>query len=82
MQIRRNRNTVIVLNPLKFRVTEQISKQVILVGIPAAAVIILGSSANILLTHFMSEYGDVSIAGFGIVQKVGTIGIQITIGLT
>ena len=82
VQIRRNRNTVIVLNPLKFRVTEQISKQVILVGIPAAAVIILGSSANILLTHFMSAYGDVAIAGFGIVQKVGTIGIQITIGLT
>ena len=80
--IHRNKNTVIVLNPLKFRVTEQISKQVILVGIPAAAVIILGSSANILLTHFMSAYGDVSIAGFGIVQKVGTIGIQITIGLT
>lgn len=80
--IRRNSNTVIVLNPLKFRVTEQISKQVILVGIPAAAVIILGSSANILLTHFMSAYGDVSIAGFGIVQKVGSIGIQITVGLT
>ena len=82
LQIRRNKNTVIVLNPLKFRVTEQISKQVILVGIPAAAVIILGSSANILLTHFMSAYGDVAIAGFGIVQKVGTVGIQITIGLT
>ena len=82
VQIRRNRNTVIVLNPMKFRVTEQISKQVILVGIPAAAVIILGSSANILLTHFMSAYGDVAIAGFGIVQKVGTVGIQITIGLT
>ena len=30
----------------------------------------------------MSAYGDVSIAGFGIVQKIGTVGIQITIGLT
>ena len=80
--IRRNKNSVIVLNPFKFRVTEQISKQVILVGIPAAAVIVLGSSANILLTHFMSAYGDIAIAGFGIVQKVGTIGIQITVGLT
>jgi Na+-driven multidrug efflux pump len=30
----------------------------------------------------MSDYGDVSIAAFGIVQKIGTVGIQITVGLT
>ncbi len=30
----------------------------------------------------MSEYGDVSIAAFGIVQKIGSIAIQITVGLT
>ena len=80
--ILRTKETVIVLNPAKLKFKAQIVKQVILVGIPAAAIIVLGSSANIILTHFMSEYGDVSIAAFGIVQKIGTIAIQITVGLT
>ncbi|MBE5866085.1 MAG: MATE family efflux transporter [Lachnospiraceae bacterium] len=80
--ILRTKGTVIVLNPAKLRFEAQIAKQVILVGIPAAAIIVLGSSANIVLTHFMSEYGDISIAAFGIVQKIGTIAIQITVGLT
>ena len=78
----RTKDTVIVLNPAKLRIVPYIVKQVILVGLPAAAIIILGSSVNVVLTHFMSVYGDVSIAAFGIVQKIGTVGIQITIGLT
>lgn len=82
MVILRTKGTVIVLNPAKLRFETQIVKQVILVGIPAAAIIVLGSSANIVLTHFMSEYGDVAIAAYGIVQKIGTIAIQITVGLS
>ena len=80
--ILRTKNTIIVLNPAKLRLKARIAKQVILVGIPAAAIIVLGSSANMVLTHFMSEYGDISIAAFGIVQKIGTIAIQITVGLS
>ena len=80
--ILRTKGTVIVLNPRKLCFEAQIVKQVILVGIPAAAIIVLGSSANIVLTHFMSAYGDVSIASFGLVQKIGSIAIQITVGLT
>ena len=78
----RNQETVLVLSPAKLRLDPLIMKPVILVGIPAAAIIVLGSSANMILTHFMSAYGDVSIAAFGIVQKIGAIAIQITVGLT
>ena len=78
----RKRDTVVTLNPAKFQFVPRIAKQVILVGIPAAAIIVLGSSANMMLTHLMSDYGDISIAAYGIVQKIGTIGIQITVGLT
>ena len=78
----RTKGTVIVLSPTALRFDPWIVRQVILVGIPSAAIIVLGSSANIVLTHFMSAYGDVSIAAFGIVQKIGTIAIQITVGLT
>lgn len=80
--ILRTKETVLVLDARKFKLDLSIVKQVILVGIPAAAIIVLGSSVNIVLTHFMSAYGDVSIAAFGIVQKIGTIAIQITVGLT
>ena len=81
--LRRSRGSVMTLHPARLRLVERyIVKQVILVGIPAAAIIILGSGANAILTHFMSAYGDVSIAAYGIVQKIGTVGIQITVGLT
>ncbi len=76
------KDSVITLNPAKFRLDANIAGSVILVGIPAAAIIVLGNAANILLTNSMSSYGDVSIAAQGIVQKIGSVGIQITVGLT
>lgn len=78
----KNRHTVVELRLARLAFIRPMIKQIIFVGLPAAAVIILGSTANIVLTSQMSAYGDVSIAGFGIVQKIGTVGIQITIGLT
>jgi Na+-driven multidrug efflux pump len=80
--VRKHQATVITLSPRKLRLEGYIIRQVVLVGIPAAAIIVLGSSANMILTHLMSDYGDVSIAAYGIVQKIGTVGIQITVGLT
>lgn len=76
------KNSVITLNPFKLRISKHIAGPVILVGIPAATVIILGTVANILLTNFMSDYKDVAIAAQGTVQKIGSVGIQITVGLT
>lgn len=76
------RESIIVLNPLKLRFKGIMVRSVILVGIPAAAVIVLGNTANIIMTNSMSSYGDVSIAAQGVVQKIGSVGIQITIGLT
>lgn len=80
--VRKDKDCVIELNLTQISFEKSIVSQVVLVGIPAAAIIVLGSSANIILTHFMATYGDVSIAAYGIVQKIGTITIQITIGLT
>jgi Na+-driven multidrug efflux pump len=73
---------VLTLHPKYLRLDPTLISQVILVGFPAALVVLLGSSANIVLTHCMAPYGDVNVAAFGVVQKIGTITIQITIGLT
>ena len=80
--VAKTEDTVLVLNVRKLRFEAQIAKQIILVGLPAAMLIILASTANLILTHFMSVYGDHSIAAYGIVQKIGSIAIQIAVGLT
>ena len=78
----RTNDSVITLNPANFRFDKRIVGSVILVGIPAAAIIVLGNTANIFLTNSMSSYDDVAIAAQGLVQKIGSVGIQITVGLT
>lgn len=78
----RNENTIIELNVFRLVFIDPMIRQIVFIGLPAASIIILGSTANIVLTNQMSAYGDISIAAFGIVQKFGTVAIQITVGLT
>jgi len=74
--------TVISLSLKHISFSPMLISEVILVGFPAALVILLGSAGNIVLTHYMSPYGDINVAAFGIVQKIGSIAIQISVGLT
>ena len=77
----RNRdNTVVSLHPGRFRLRG--NGEVLLVGLPAAMVIALGSSANILLTRLMAAYSDLAVASYGITQKFGTVAMNLSIGLT
>jgi Na+-driven multidrug efflux pump len=74
--------TVLSLDPRHFPRDRALMAEVVLVGLPAALVVLLGASANVVLTHCMAPYGDSNVAAFGVVQKLGTVTIQITIGLT
>lgn len=76
---KRNSSTV-TLSPRWY--TTRDGGDVLLVGLPAAMVIALGSSANIILTRLLSSYGDLPVAAFGVTQKFGTITMNITVGLT
>ncbi len=80
--IRRNKDDVIRISPRSIKFSSSVLTDIILVGLPAASVIVLGSAGNIVLTHYMAPYGDISVAAYGIVQKIGTITIQVTVGLT
>lgn len=80
--VKRSRNTVVVLNPAKLTFNPYVLREVLLVGLPSASVVVLGATANIVLTHCMSAYGEVSLAAFGVVQKAGTVTMQITVGMT
>lgn len=81
--LHRNRGTTVaVISPKYLGWYPTVISQVLLVGFPSALLIVYGSAANIILTHFMSGYGDINVAGFGIAQKVSTIAIQITGGVS
>ncbi len=78
--VRSRGTTVIDLNPKRFSL--KYSREILLVGLPAAMVIVLGSSANIVLTRCLAAYSDLAVASFGVTQKFGTITMNIAIGLT
>lgn len=79
--LRRNRGiSTISLSPKWY--TAKNAEDILLVGLPAAMVIALGSSANIILTRLLAAYGDLSVAAFGVTQKFGTITMNISVGLT
>lgn len=73
--------TVLSLHPKDMGVSGAVAKNVLLVGLPAFLVVILGCTANMVLNHFMTSYGDVNMAAFGIVQKVGNLTVQIVVGI-
>lgn len=78
--VRSRGSTVVTLRPGAFAWRN--AKEILLVGLPAAAVIALGSSANIILTRSLAGYSDLAVASFGVTQKFGTITMNIAIGLT
>ena len=80
--IRRTENTDISLNPKNFKFDGAMAKGILLVGLPSATIIILGITANLILNDLMSDYGDVALASYGIVQKFGSIVVQVTVGVT
>lgn len=80
VMMKNRKSTVITLNPRWF--TTKGAGEILLVGLPAAMVIALGTSANIILTRLLSGYGDLPVAAFGVTQKFGTITMNISIGLT
>lgn len=79
---RNRKKSVLTLYAKDFTLDKNIIAQIILIGFPAAPVVLLGSTANIVLTHYMAPYGDINVAAFGVVQKIGTVTIQITMGIT
>lgn len=80
--VKKTQNSVIVLNPAKFRFEGSMAKQIFLVGLPSATIIILGITANLVLNTLMADHGDVALASYGIVQKFGSIVVQVTVGVT
>lgn len=80
--IRMKKGDTIELRIHKLVPRRDILREIVLVGLPSAIQIILGSSSNIIMTRLLHGYGEVAMAAYGVSQKIASIGVQITIGLT
>lgn len=74
--------SVLCFDPRRYAPRREIVSEVLLVGFPAACLILLGSTSNAVLTRLASEYSDISVAAFGVTQKIGDMAKQVGIGLT
>ena len=74
--------TALEFRPKCYRLEGPIVKEVLLVGFPAACLILLGSTSNAVLTRLAAGYSDLAVAAFGVTQKIGDMAKQVGIGLT
>ena len=79
---RLGKDTVLCFDPRHYHPTGFIVREVLLVGFPAACILLLGSTSNAVLTRLASEYSDLAVAAFGATQKIGDMAKQVAIGLT
>lgn len=63
-----------------FSITDNISKSVLAIGVPAALGDILMSVSSIVLNSQMAKYGDMAVAGVGVAMKITMITGMICIG--
>ena len=72
--------TVITVSPRLLRCDR--AGEILLVGLPAAIVVLLGAAANIVMTRELSGYSDLAVAAYGVTQKFGIVTMNITVGIT
>ena len=63
-----------------FSIKDDILKNVLAIGIPAALGDVLMSVSNIVLNSQMAKYGDMAVAGYGVAMKITMITGMICIG--
>lgn len=74
-------STVLSLNPKYATIPLKKAGGILIIGMPAFLSIILGCCANFILNHYMTGYGDINTAAFGIVQKVGNFTTTTAVGV-
>lgn len=73
--------TMLSIRPRDYSAKSTIVKGVLAIGIPASINSILMSSANMVLNSFMSEYGDLVVAGLGVAMKINMIAVMLLVGI-
>lgn len=69
------------LHPRDFGLKGEIARPVIVIGLPVMLQTLLASVSNAVLNNLASSFGGSVIAAIGIVKKVDTVPMNVTIGL-
>ncbi|MCR5225159.1 MAG: MATE family efflux transporter [Alphaproteobacteria bacterium] len=75
------RTSILSINPRDFTAKEDVCKNVLIIGVPAALAGLLMSASQILLNGRMILYGDMAVAGIGVAGKVTMMTGMVCIGL-
>lgn len=79
---RKRRTTVISLNPKRYQVGDRICTSVLSVGIPAGLVLMCMNICDFARNYYFNLLGgQVELAAWGVVQKVGNSFMQICVGI-
>lgn len=78
----RRKTTVVCFNPRYYRAGDGICAKVLAVGIPAGLVLMFMNICDFVRNYFFNSLGgQVELAAWGVVQKIGNAFIQICIGI-
>lgn len=76
-----SKKSMLSIDPRKYKIGEGVAIGVIAIGVPASVNTILMSASNIVVNNFMTEYGDMAVAGLGVAMKVNMIAVMLLIGV-
>lgn len=65
--------SILSISIKEYQVGENVAREVLSIGIPAALNNVFMAFANIIANNFMVNFGDMAVAGFGVATKVGMI---------
>lgn len=78
----RRKTTVVCFSPRYFRVRDGICAKVLAVGVPAGLVLICMTACDFVRNYYFNVFGgQVELAAWGVVQKIGNAFMQICVGI-
>ncbi len=82
MYFKRRNRTVINFNPKNFKARDGICANVLAVGVPAGLVLLFMNICDFVRNYYFNILGgQVELAAWGVVQKIGNAFIQICVGI-
>lgn len=82
MYARRRKTTVVCFRPRYYRVRDQICTKVLAVGVPAGLVLMCMNICDFVRNYYFNIFGgQVELAAWGVVQKIGNAFMQICVGI-
>ncbi|MBR5797402.1 MAG: MATE family efflux transporter [Clostridia bacterium] len=78
---RLRRKTVFSLSPKYIRIEKKLIVGILSIGLPSALTGMLANISHIIRNNLTSDYGDIELAAYGIIQKADMLPLNIGMGL-